>query len=228
MYHDDNIPELRQSFGNRNDAFSLAVLPLVCMLYEAFVMHYNSARFYTELKRASLPRFAGAVSSAFGFSSVVYVAIACFGFLTFGGNSSNYILNNYSPFDPLANLSRMAVFISTITTYPIVFIGCRDGVLDILDVPTERQTSRNLDMLTVVMLLFLTIIAIFVTDLGLINAVGGGSLATIIVFVVPTIMYWILAHEPRGKDEIKDLPLAIALCLFGILLGIVGLFIAIQ
>ena len=228
QFYEDNVPELRASFGDRNQSFTLGVLPLVCMLYEAFVMHYNSARFYTELKNASLPRFAIAVSSAFGFSSVVYIAIACLGFLTFGGNSAPYILNNYSPYDPLATLSRLAVFISTLTTYPIVFIGCRDGMLDMLDVPPERQTSGNLNMLTVIMLAVLTFIAIFVTDLGFINAVGGGSLATIIVFVVPTIMWWVLAQEPRGKDEIKDLPLALGLCVCGIFLGVVGVVIELS
>lgn len=191
-------------------------------------MHYNSARFYTELKDASLPRFAMAVSSAFGFSSAVYIAIACLGYLTFGGNSSSYILNNYSPYDPLATLCRLAVGISTLTTYPIVFIGCRDGVLDVLNVEAARQTTHNLDMLTVVMLIFLTILACFVTDLGLINAVGGGSLATIIVFVVPTLMWYALSLEPRFKDEIKDLPLAIGLCIAGIALGVVGVIISIR
>lgn len=118
QFHEDNEPDLRPLFGDQNDQFSLAVLPLVCMLYEAFVMHYNSARFYTELKDASLPRFAFCVSAAFGFASVVYIAIACLGYLTFGGNSSSYILNNYSPYDPLATLCRLAVGISTLTTYP--------------------------------------------------------------------------------------------------------------
>jgi sodium-coupled neutral amino acid transporter 11 len=76
--------------------------------------HYNSARFYTELKDRSLPRFAVAVSSSFGIAAVAYMAIASFGFLTFGGNSSGFILNNYSPYDPLANISRIAIGISVL------------------------------------------------------------------------------------------------------------------
>lgn len=72
-------------------------------------MHYNAARFYTELKDRSLPRFATAVTSSFGLSALVYMAIASFGYLTFGGNCDGYILNNYSPYDPLAGISRLAV-----------------------------------------------------------------------------------------------------------------------
>lgn len=47
--------------------------------------HYNSARFYTELKDRTLPRFAVAVGSSFGLSAVVYIFISSLGFLTFGG-----------------------------------------------------------------------------------------------------------------------------------------------
>ena len=72
-------------------------------------------------------------------SAVVYSAIACFGFLTFGGNSSSYILNNYSPHDPLATVSRLAVGLSTLVAYPIVFMGVRDGFIDIFEISLADQ-----------------------------------------------------------------------------------------
>jgi hypothetical protein len=100
-------------------------------------------------------------------------------------------------------------------------------VLDLLDAPPGRQTSRNLDMLTVILLTLLTIVAIFVTDLGLINAVGGGSLATIIVFIVPTFMFHAVAQE-RGPAQAPDVHLAVSLCFFGVVLGVVGVFIAVR
>ena len=113
-FYDDIDPIYRPDFGTTNHAWSTGILPFVCMVYEAYVMHYNSARFYTELKHRSLPRFGIAVSSSFGVSAVLYMAISSFGFLTFGGNSSGYILNNYSPWDPLATASRLAVGLSTL------------------------------------------------------------------------------------------------------------------
>ena len=33
-FYEDNTPDLQQSFGDENNQFSFAVLPLVCMLYE--------------------------------------------------------------------------------------------------------------------------------------------------------------------------------------------------
>lgn len=77
-------------------------------------MHYNAARFYNELKDRSLPRFGVAVLSSFGLTALLYIAIASIGYLTFGGNCNGYILNNYSPYDPLAGISRMAVGVSVL------------------------------------------------------------------------------------------------------------------
>jgi hypothetical protein len=61
--------------------------------------------------------------------------------------------------------------------YPIVFFGVRDSVMDIFEVPMADQTPDNRihTYLTVFLLGILTMTAMFVTDLGLINAVGGGA-----------------------------------------------------
>lgn len=126
-YYND-IP-VKPAFGERNTAWSLSALPFVCMLFEAYVMHYNSPRFYAELKDPTIPRFTQVVTISFGFSAIVNLAVAMAGFLTFGSNSDGYILNNYSPQDPLATVCRIAIATSTLLTYPIVFIGFRDGML---------------------------------------------------------------------------------------------------
>ncbi|EEC45842.1 predicted protein [Phaeodactylum tricornutum CCAP 1055/1] len=221
FYHDIQ-PTLQPSFGTTNRVWSTAVLPYVCMLFEAFVMHYNAARFYNELKHATPARFGTAVSSSFALSSTVYVAIATVGFLTFGGNSDSFILNNYSANDPLATLSRLAISFSTLTTYPLVFIGFRDGALDILEIPAARQTNKNLNILTVILLAIITIIAVFVTDLGIINAVGGGTFATAIVFVFPALMYRSAVQKMGPSSNEMEVYFALVLMVFGIGIGAIG------
>jgi len=124
QYYDDLIPKFQPSFGDYYEPWSPRVMPLICMIFEAYVMHYNSPRFYMELNNRSIPRFSKCVGGAFGLSALIYVGIAGAGYLTFGGNSDSYILNNYSPQDPLATACRLLVGISVLTIYPIGKYQC--------------------------------------------------------------------------------------------------------
>ena len=111
QYYGDIADTFKPSFGSRQDLLSLHSLPFICMIFAAYVMHYNSPRFYVELKQATVPRYTRAVSGAFGLSTAIYFIMAVAGFLTFGGNSDSLILNNYSPHDPLAAFCRLAIAI---------------------------------------------------------------------------------------------------------------------
>jgi amino acid permease len=224
VYFADISTSLQPQFGTRNAAWSLQVLPFVCMVFESWVMHYNSPRFYTELRQASIPRYGQAITYSFGLSAIIYATTAAAGFLTFGGNADSYILNNYSPMDPLATVSRLAVGVSTLLTYPLVFIGFRDGIVGLLDVPMERQTSHNMDVLTLFLLMILTVMAIFVTDLGMINAIGGGTLATALVFVFPALMYQQAVKLQFTSGAEREVWIAMTLMVVGVILGLVGVW----
>lgn len=167
IYYDDIPPEYQPFFGHESHQWSLMILPFLCMIFQSWVMHYNTPRFYMELQDASIPRFTGAVGSSFGLSALMYIVIAATGFWTFGGNASSYILNNYSPNDPLAIASRVAVFFSTLLIYPLAFIGVRDACLDIFQVPYHLQTTKNLNSFSLLLLTLLTILSVIFHDLGL-------------------------------------------------------------
>ena len=226
IYFDSIKPDFQPSFGHET-SWNLTVLPFVCMVFNSYIMHYNTPRFYMELKDRSVPRFTLAVSWSFGLAAIILILIAGAGYLTFGQNSSPYILNNYSPEDPLATASRIGVFLSTLLMYPIAFFGVRDGILDVFGVPHYLQTSRNLDVVSVLVLSFLTVTAIFVDDLGMINAVGGGALATFLCFIFPALMYRQLVvnsfRQPKAVDIVESW-VALFLIFIGVLLGSVGLY----
>ena len=229
VYFSDIKPVFQPSFGHESAVWSTQILLFVCMVYEAYVMHYNSARFYNEIKGKSLPRFKVAVSASFSLAALAYTAIASLGYLTFGGNSAGFILNNYSPYDPLASVSRILVGLSTLMAYPIVFFGVRDGVLDIFEVPLSDQTPEKLNALTVSLLAGLTVLAIFVTDLGLINAVGGGLVTAPIVFVFPAIMYRQAIKLYGGEwGEMTKANLFSGLVVVSVVLGVIGAWTAVS
>ena len=225
MYFDTIKSDFQPSFGNET-AWNFTVLPFVCMVFNSYIMHYNTPRFYMELKDRSIPRFTLAVGGSFGIAAIILILIAGAGYLTFGEHSSPYILNNYSPEDPLATASRIGVFLSTLLMYPIAFFGVRDGILDVFGVPHYLQTTRYLDIVSVLVLSVLTICAIFFDDLSMINAVGGGALATFLCFIFPALMYRQLvvkSIEPK-TSEIFTSWVTLFLMLFGVLLGFFGLY----
>jgi len=231
----DMAEKYQPMFGN--EGYSAAwtnprVLVLICMLNEAFVAHYNSPRFYTELKDNTVGRFATMVSYSFGASSLIYFLVMVFGFLTFGKSCDGYILNNYSNNDPLATLCRLCVAMALVFTYPVVFVGVRDGFLDLCHVPMYKHTAANLNLVTVFLLTIITIIAACFSDLRMINAVGGGSLGTIVVFVFPALMFRAAVEQQHPDDitsaSIREVNFAIALMWFGIVMGIIGVYMAVQ
>jgi len=227
QYFEDISPALRPVFGTVNNTWSAGILPFVCITYESYVMHYNSARFYNELKDKSLPRFGLAVALAFGLTSLLYVAIATCGYLTFGASCDGFILNNYSPYDTLIGMSRIAVGLSVVFTYPIVFFGVRGAVLDVVDTKTADQLANNHGYLTLCLLTVITLTALVLKDVGMINAVGGGLITTPIVFIFPLMMYRGI-YKLLSLDESKQLTTATCLTLLGAVFGLAGAWIAIT
>ena len=226
-YYDDIPISYRPSFGDVSRPFSVAALPFICMVYTSMDMHYNAARFYVELKDATIPRFAQVTYYSFGLTSIIYFSIAIVGFLTFGGNSDSYILNNYSPRDSLATVSRIAIGLCALVSYPLNFIGVRDNCLDILGLTDEMNTNAKLNMVTILLLSMLTLTSCFVTDLGLINSVGGGTTVTLVCFIFPALMFK-HAKEKRGQAQHWEVSLVMGLMVVGVLVGIVGVWVSIA
>jgi len=230
----NNLSEdMKPSFGavGAAGALSADVFILVCMTFQAYFAHYNAPRYYVELKRNTITRFGGVVASSFGISALLYVLLAVFGFLTFGENSDGFILNNYSTSDDLATICRVCIAVALVFTYPLPFIGMRDGILDLLEVPIQKQTSQNLNVLTVVILTVITLLAMNFTDLGIVNAVGGALFGTAVVFIFPALMFRDAMHGlgfHATTKQLQESRFSVWLMWFGITIGALGVFIALS
>lgn len=112
------------------------------MISTAYVAHYNAPKFMAELKDPTMERFNRVVATAFGFSFLIYIAVMWIGFLSFGGHSTGFILNNYSSTDGLAFIARIAIGGGILCGYPLTFTALRDGTADLLRIPLDQVRDR--------------------------------------------------------------------------------------
>lgn len=190
-------------------------------------MHYNSPRFYTELKDASVPRFAAVCGSSFGIVSFLYWSIAVVGYATFGASSDSFILNNYAPDDILGTIARICMGFSAVLTYPLNFMGLRDNLLDLLGVADKFDTEGKLRVFIVFLLTICIVMACFITDLGLISSVGGGTSVALVAFVFPAIMF-MQAKQKHGDGSAKERAEVLFVMISMISMAVVGITGAIS
>mmetsp|Transcript_20831 Transcript_20831/g.30812 ORF Transcript_20831/g.30812 Transcript_20831/m.30812 type:complete len:476 (-) Transcript_20831:60-1487(-) len=221
------------AFGSKGASAALNpnTLILVCMLSTAFMAHFNAPKFYNELENNTLPRFNTLVGVSFGVSILFFAAATALGFSTFGKSSAGFILSNYSSKDGLIGISRICVAFALIFTYPLVFVGCRDGFLSLLKVPTEKQTDGFLRTLTVSLLTLITIAAINLKDLSFVMSFGGATLGNALIYVFPALMFNSVVKNMGDTAPAalkKETYFATFLMLLGLGIGVLGATTALK
>jgi amino acid permease len=198
-------------------ALSPKALILTCMLSNAYIAHFNAPKFLKELKNNTMSRFHQVIGWSFGVSIALYGLITAFGFLTFGAASNGLILNNYSTQDVVASLSRIAVALSITFSYPLIFVGTRDGLMDLFRVEEKDRSNQLINKLSFGIMALVTAMASQLTDLGLVASIGGATFGTALVFVYPVIMF-LKTQKKRTKETFP----AALIGIVGLAMGAIG------
>ena len=212
-----------------SSVMSPASFILISMLSTAFMAHFNAPKFYTELKDNTIPRYNKVVGASFGISILMFCLVAAMGYLTFGASSSGLILNNYANADAVMSLSRIAVAVSLVFSYPLAFVGVKEGLLDLLRI--QDRSNKSLNIVTVAALGGITAMAAKVKDLSLVLALGGATLGNALIYVFPAFMFR-AAVQKKGSDATaglkKEVKVAMASAVLGIVLGALGVKTALS
>eukprot|EP01035_Chromulina_nebulosa_P026613 gene26613-34860_t len=177
----------RPIFNSRGGIEINKIFVLVSMLSTSFVAHFIAPRFYNELKDKSVSRFNQVVSYSFLSAIVTFIFMTVTGFLTFGGATAGFVLNNYASFDGLATFARLAIGLALLTGYPFTFSALRDGILDLLNV-TGSVREGLVPYLTFGLLGLVTGLALVLKDVGFVVSVSGALFGCSLMFIVPAIM----------------------------------------
>lgn len=165
------------------------------------------------------------VGTSFGISIFLFALIGSLGFLTFGNASSGLILNNYSTKDVLMNLSRIAVAISIVFSFPLAFVGARDGWLDLLKVPVDKRSDSLLNKTTLAILSVITLIATQLKELAFIMSFAGATLGNALIYIYPALMFMSAVKnmgEKASKGLKREVPFAMFTALMGLVMGGIG------
>lgn len=175
-------------FGTKGPwTFNNNMWVLVSMLSTSYIAHYNAPKFYSELKDTSMPKFNKVITYSFSISVLAFIIMMSLGYLTFGGATAGFVLNNYANSDILATLARFAIGSALLTGYPFTFCAMRDGILDIAKATPEKRAAvtkpLNLALITAV-----TILAILLKDVGFVVSLSGALFGSTLMFMVPSWM----------------------------------------
>ena len=119
------------------------------------------------------------------------------------------------------SIARIAVAVSITCSYPLIFVGSRDGLLDLFKV--KSRDNALLNKVTVGTLAVVTLLASQLRDLGIVAAVGGATFGTALVFIYPAIMFL----KSQSKRNAETFPAA-AIGVLGVLISAIGTVLSLQ
>jgi Transmembrane amino acid transporter protein len=125
-------------------------------------------------------------------------------------------------------LSRIAVAISLVFSYPLAFTGFRDGFLDIANVPMQKRSAGLSNFVTVALLGVITGFASSLTDVSFVLAFGGATLGNLLTYVYPALMYQAVVKQQGRKNEQLGVNVALGSAVLGIAMGLIGATMALR
>ena len=222
---------LQPSFGTLGwtKVFSPSILLIVSMAATSYLVHFSAHDFYNGLQRASMKQYTKLTLLGFAITILMNIAIMSFGFLTFGANSQGMILNNYSPLDVGAIISRCIVTVSLIGSYPLIFRGMKSAFFELFP-----KMERFQGLVTKIFLASLTSLAFVLKDAGFMVGIVGALLGSAIIYIFPSIIY-LHATQRRIQSGTMDLTRRLRLermvnkgfIVMGALFGLLGAIITV-
>lgn len=192
-------------FGERVVRLKLAVF--VSMLHGCYQVHFDAPRVFNAVAYmpSALERFKRLARVSFLVAGLVNTCVLVTSFLTFGATAKTVVLDNYAENDWGAVLGRLAVLVSLMSSYPLMFNGFASNMLNLatffapprddadgeqLQPSLDEYTRQGIkDALAVSLVGFNVCMGLWVEDLGFICAFTGSFISGFIIFVFPPIFH---------------------------------------
>ena len=238
-YLDSNISWI---FLKPNCSFSEAfhVIPSVFL---AFLFQFNVFPIYLSLKEKNLETMMKATKIGVGYSLFIFLIVGIVGFLLYGLNMNDTLLNNFSDdmtkFRDISGFIKFLIIIISVsfvttclTSFPILYLSLRENFVNSLifcmknmNIKEKKYNNKNfinekgLLIITVALYILIIVMAIVLPKLKTIFSIVGATAGTFIAFILPNLFYIRIC-----KISKKNYNLFLPMFFFG--LGVFFLFIS--
>jgi len=224
-----HLPEAPQVPKQHFFECSFESINLINYLAMGYLAHYNACKYYRELSNHTPTRMKTHSGFAMGLTSAFYIVMMTAGFQTFGMSSHDVILQNYVKQDTLANVAQIGVAFSILVSFPIMFSGLREALIDVLCIAWPSlleylETNLWQNALSMIVLALITLCSHVFTDAGMVVGVVGAICGSAIIYIVPCILY-VKALQKFCNKEKHHYQISMVSCLavLGVLFAILGL-----
>ncbi|KAJ1664485.1 hypothetical protein IW140_003860 [Coemansia sp. RSA 1813] len=169
-------------------------LPAFGVIAFAYSCTQTCFQSYTTLQTKTMDAWRIATRFATTTAVLVYLAFSIVSYKSFGLLTDPNVLNNFSADDTLANVARALLAFSLTLTYPMQFYPIRDllgysflGISPEANQPAQQRMRFH--AFTVLLFASTVTVAVIVNDLGFVFKLIGTGASSLLIFVLPGIIY---------------------------------------
>ena len=138
----------------------------------------------------------------------------------------------------MAFVARVGIALSIIFSYPLNFVGLREGVLALFGKSEAGKRTDVHVVSTVLLMLLVNGLALFVKNLGLVVSLGGAILGSALVYIFPALMFLATsardasakraAGTPVPRGQTAEMVGTAGLAVLGAFLAVVGAVMSLK
>ena len=209
-----------------------------------FVNHDSGFLLFNTLKNATQKRWNILTFVSFMAAVVIIGLFSIIGYITFGQNIQDNILNNYgTKADVVITITRIVFVFTAALTFPTYFyvvrhvshslyhaltVGVSKNENGTVKIPTIHDVSLTKHLIFTIPVFGINLIlGLFITDLGFVMNVTGSLSAVFIAFILPPICYIKLDNTDNGSYFKQKYISPICLLILGVIIAIFSTIISI-
>jgi len=188
----------------------------------AFMAHYNSPSFYSDLQNNTLDRFAVLVFSSYGLALATFSSFGLAGFELFGFGVEGNVLKSYDGGVSIM-MAWLGMAFSVVFTFPLVFSTFRESSCSLVGM-SDLTKKRIRTPYTLAAVSIAALGGIIFDNVATVNGIKGAVLSACLAFVYPAVIHLRLtANSVGGMRGPLMRMLSKAIAWVGVLSGVLAL-----